>query len=117
MIVLALHEFCRVLKKNGFIILSFDYPLIKLDPFTAEHDPITPAWYAETVLKSIPLVTFRQIANAGHFSFLSPFPKSLRNPILLPSTDSGGFAREKFRVQLSKEILAYPNEKLSLNYI
>ncbi len=50
---------------------------------TAEHEPITPAWNAETVLKSIPdelLVTFRQIADAGHFSFRSPFPESIRNP-------------------------------------
>ena len=55
---------------------------------TAEHDPFTPAWNAETVLKSISdesLVTFRQIVNAGHFSFLSPFPESMKNPKFLPA--------------------------------
>ena len=55
------------------------------------------------------------IANAGHFSFLSPFPEPMKNPMFLPSTDPEGFVREKFHVQLPIEILAYLNEKLYLN--
>ncbi|WP_242873089.1 alpha/beta hydrolase family protein [Clostridium magnum] len=99
----------------GWFMNGLDNVTIPILMLTAEHDPITPAWNAETVLKSIPdesLITFRQIANAGHFSFLSPFPESMRNLKFLPSTDPEGFEREKFHVQLPKEILAYLNKKL-----
>jgi len=83
---------------------------------TAEHDTITPDWNTKTVLKSVKdkyLVTFRQIENASHFSFLSPFPESMRNPQFLPSIDPEGFDRENFHIQLPKDILSYLNEKLS----
>lgn len=102
----------------GWFMNGLDNVTIPILMLTAEHDSITPAWNAETVLKSIPnesLVTFRQVANAGHFSFLSPFPESMRNPKFLPSTDPEGFEREKFHVQLPKEILAYLNKELYLN--
>lgn len=102
----------------GWFMNGLDNVTIPILMLTAEHDHITPAWNAETVLQSVPdksLVTFRQIANAGHCSFLSPFPESMRNPKFLPSTDPEGFEREKFHVQLPKEILAYLNEKLYLN--
>ncbi|AGF57183.1 putative dienelactone hydrolase [Clostridium saccharoperbutylacetonicum] len=100
----------------GWFMNGLDDVRIPILMLTAEHDTITPAWNAETVLKSIPdksLVTFKQIENAGHFSFLSPFPESMRNPNFLPSTDPEGFDRENFHAQLPKDILAYLNEKLS----
>jgi predicted dienelactone hydrolase len=87
---------------------------------TAEHDPITPAWNAETVLKSIgdkSLITFKRIENAGHFSFLSPFPESMKNLKFLPSTDPEGFNREEFHIQLPKEILTFLNKKLLYPFI
>ncbi|WP_411679437.1 alpha/beta hydrolase family protein [Clostridium thailandense] len=102
----------------GWFMNGLDNVTIPILALTAEHDPITPSWNTETVLKSIPdesLVTFRQVTNAGHFSFLSPFPESMRNPKFLPSTDPEGFEREKFHVKLPKEILAYLNKKLHLN--
>lgn len=34
MIILTLQEFRRVLKKNGYIVLTFDYPVINLDSFS-----------------------------------------------------------------------------------
>lgn len=100
----------------GWFLNGLDNVTIPILMLTAEHDPITPAWNAETVLKSIPdksLVTFRQIENAGHFSFLSPFPESMKSAKFLPSTDPEGFDREEFHAQLPKEILAYLDEKLS----
>ena len=103
---------------TGWFINGLDNVSIPILMFTAEHDPFTPAWNAEVVIKNITdksLVTFKQIENAGHFSFLSPFPESMRNPKFLPSTDPEGFEREKFHVQLPIEILAYLNEKLYLN--
>lgn len=77
---------------------------------TAEHDPVTPRWQAELLLDRAPdrnQVTWREIENAGHFSFLSPFPPRMRNPGFPPSTDPEGFDRERFHERLPGEILEF----------
>ena len=74
----------------------------------AEHDPYTPRWNAELVLDGVPdrsQVTYRVVENAGHFSFLSPFPAQMRKASFLPSTDPEGFDREEFHQRLSAELL------------
>ena len=74
---------------------------------TAEHDPYTPEWHAEVVLNSVPdrsLVRYRMVENAGHFSFLSPYPPKLRSMGFLPTTDPEGFDREAFHEVLPEEI-------------
>jgi predicted dienelactone hydrolase len=76
----------------------------------AEHDRITPGWQGKLVLDRVPnrsQVTYRVIENAGHFSFLSPFPPAMRNPNFPPSTDPEGFDREKFHEKLDAELLAF----------
>jgi len=81
----------------------------------AEHDPFTPRWHADVVLDRVPdraQVTCRVIENAGHFSFLSPFPAQMRNASFLPSTDPEGFDREKFHERLPAELLEFLDEKL-----
>jgi predicted dienelactone hydrolase len=81
----------------------------------AEHDPFTPRWQADVVLDRVPdrsQVTYRVIANAGHFSFLSPFPPQMRNASFRPSTDPEGFDRDKFHEQLPIEVLEYIDERL-----
>lgn len=102
---------------TGWFLNSLDKVTIPVLMLTAEHDAVTPAWNAEVVLKSIPdrsLVTFRKIGNAGHFSFLSPFPDAMKSPAFLPSTDPPGFDRNEFHKQLPAEILEFLNEKLNL---
>jgi predicted dienelactone hydrolase len=76
----------------------------------AEHDSITPRWHADVVLERVPdrtKVTCRVIENAGHFSFLSPFPPPMRNANFRPSTDPQGFDRESFHEGLPGEVLAF----------
>ena len=75
-----------------------------------EHDRITPPWQGELVLDGVPdrsRVTYRVIENAGHFSFLSPFPPAMRSSKFPPSTDPEGFDREKFHDTLNAELLAF----------
>jgi predicted dienelactone hydrolase len=82
---------------------------------TAEHDPVTPRWQAELLMDRVPdrdQVTWREIENAGHFSFLSPFPPHMRNPGFLPSTDPAGFDREKLHERLPEEILYFLDERM-----
>lgn len=83
--------------------------------FIAEHDPITPSWNAAIVLNYVPdksQITFHKVENAGHFSFLSPFPSAMKNPGFLPSTDPDGFDRIQFHKHLPTEILVFLNNKL-----
>jgi predicted dienelactone hydrolase len=81
---------------------------------TAEHDPHTPASNAERVLEQIPHTTHRQIPNAGHFSFLSPFPTAMTNPGFPPSTDPAGFNREEFHQTLAPELRKFLQSALNL---
>jgi predicted dienelactone hydrolase len=82
---------------------------------TAEHDPYTPEWHAEVVLNGVPdrsRVTYRMVENAGHFSFLSPYPPKLSNLGFLPTTDPEGFDREAFHQLLPAEIHEFLNAAL-----
>ena len=81
-----------------------ELPILML---TAEHDPYTPEWHAEVVLNGVPdrsQVRYRMVENAGHFSFLSPYPPKLRSMGFLPTTDPEGFDREAFHEVLPEEI-------------
>ncbi|MPS47425.1 alpha/beta fold hydrolase [Methylobacillus sp.] len=89
-----------------------DVPILML---SAEHDPYTPAWHGEIVRKGVrdpANVTSRCVKNAGHFSFLSPFPPKIKQGGALPTIDPEGFDRERFHEQLKQEILAYFNLRL-----
>ncbi|EQA38544.1 alpha/beta hydrolase family protein [Leptospira inadai serovar Lyme str. 10] len=99
----------------GWFMNSLGTVTVPILIFMAEHDPITPSWNAEVVLNSVPdrsHVTLRTIKNAGHFSFLSPFPTAMKNPNFRPSIDPEGFDREQFHKQLPVDILDFLNDKL-----
>ncbi|MDJ1471539.1 alpha/beta fold hydrolase [Cytophagaceae bacterium DM2B3-1] len=107
---------------TGWFRDSLSKVTIPILMFMAEHDPVTPAWNAEVVLTSIPdasQVIHKVVENAGHFSFLSPFPETMRRPDFRPSTDPPGFDRDAFHKELPVEVLAFledtlnrtPNEK------
>lgn len=76
----------------------------------AEHDPFTTRWHADLLLARLPEgapITWRVVENAGHFSFLSPFPPAMKSPSFLPSTDPPGFDREAFHERLHAELLEF----------
>jgi predicted dienelactone hydrolase len=101
---------------TGWFMNSLDKVTIPILIFIAEHDPITPKWNGEIVLNCVPdklKVTYKEIENAGHFSFLSPFPLTMKNADFLPSMDPVGFDREKFHKQLPIDILDFLNGKLN----
>lgn len=99
----------------GWFMNSLSKVTIPILLYGAEHDPITPEWNAEIVRNGVPdpsQVTYHFVPNAGHFSFLSPFPAAMKNPNFRPSTDPEGFDREKFHEELPKEILEFLNDTL-----
>ncbi len=82
---------------------------------TAEHDPHTPSWHADLVLNGVAdrnRVTHRVVENAGHFSFLTPFPAKMKSAGFPPATDPEGFDREKFHQVLPGEVLEFLNRHL-----
>ena len=84
---------------------------------TAEHDLVLPPWTGELVRQGVPdpsLVECREIRNAGHFSFLSPFPAAMVRPGFLPATDPEGFDRQRFHETLPEEILRFLKNRLDL---
>ncbi len=103
---------------TGWFMNSLEKVTIPILMLIAERDSITPDWNADIVMKYIPdksQVTFRKVENAGHFSFLSPFPDSMKSPNFLPSTDPSGFNREEFYKELPIEILQFLDDKLNQN--
>jgi fermentation-respiration switch protein FrsA (DUF1100 family) len=78
--------------------------------WAGERDPFTPLWQAQLILDLVPhrdRVAFRVVPNAGHFSFLSPFPPAMKLPGFLPAFDPAGFDREAFHAELNVEMRAF----------
>jgi predicted dienelactone hydrolase len=64
------------------------------------------------IAKANPLINCQIVENAGHFSFLSPFPATIKDKVGLAAKDPDSFDREKFHTQLQIEILNFLNDKL-----
>ncbi|MDR3265557.1 MAG: alpha/beta hydrolase [Synergistaceae bacterium] len=79
--------------------------------FFGDRDSLTPPeFHAEIVLNGVPnrdKVRYRIVENAGHFSFLSPFPPFMSNASFPPSQDPPGFDRESFLSKLNAEVLDF----------
>lgn len=84
--------------------------------YIATEDQYTPKkWTADVILNGVPnpeLVRLREIKNAGHFSFISPFPDAMKRPDFPPATDPEGFDRAAFHKQLPDAIFQFLNSHL-----
>jgi predicted dienelactone hydrolase len=86
---------------------AVDVPILLI---TAEKDELTPAVHADIVRKGVPqgtIIEHQRIPNAGHFSFLTPFPAALVNPQFAPSQDPPGFDRPCFHQRLNRMVLRF----------
>jgi hypothetical protein len=63
------------------------------------------------VAKVNPLINCQFVENAGHFSFLSLFPSTIKDKVGLAAKDPDSFDREKFHKQLPKDILDSFNDR------
>jgi predicted dienelactone hydrolase len=78
--------------------------------FTGERDAHTTSWHAQVVKQGLlnpSLLTHISVPNAGHYSFLSPYPAAMINPSFPPSQDPEGFDREAFHIQMNAEITRF----------
>lgn len=79
------------------------------------QDTITPAYHVQLVLNGVAdktSVEYRLTEEAGHYSFLSPFPAALINAAFLPSQDIPGFDRPQFHETMNTEITAFLRKEL-----
>ena len=86
---------------------AVNLPILMLD---AQKDPYTPSFHAQMILNGVAdpkKIQYRTVENAGHFSFLSPFPESMRSPAFPPSQDPPGFDREHFHKTLNADIIDF----------
>lgn len=93
--------------RNEGALNDVDIPILML---TAEKDEYTPQFHAQIVLEGVAdktKVQHRVVENAGHFSFLSPFPDVMNNIAFPPSQDPIGFDRKRFHNELNAEVLNF----------
>ncbi len=92
---------------------AVDVPILML---TGERDPHTPPFHAEVVRNGLPAQTRLEhsvVANAGHFSFMSPFPDVMKHPDFLPGNDPDGFDRAGYQDILARDVVAFLRTALS----
>ncbi len=84
-----------------------DVPILML---AAEKDKYTPYFHSQIILDGLPdhtEIEHRIVENAGHFSFLSPFPAKMSGTAFLPAHDPPGFDRPLFHEALNVEVLDF----------
>ncbi len=103
------------LTPGWFTAMSLKNVHIPVLIFNAEKDDYIPdiqiRFFIEAI-KANALIDFNMIKNAGHFSFLSPFPETIKDKVGLAAKDPDGFDRELFHNQLQMEILGFLKNKL-----
>jgi predicted dienelactone hydrolase len=77
---------------------------------TGEKDELTPSEHARNVIDGVgdaALVEHKEIAGAGHFSFMSKFPPEMTRPEFKPSQDPEGFDRDAIQPALFADITEF----------
>lgn len=75
-----------------------------------KDDELTEPNHAEIIAsnyKDKAAMTYRTVKNAGHYSFITPFPEALKSEIGVVAEDPEGFNREAFHDALGLEIVRY----------
>lgn len=82
---------------------------------TGELDEHTPPFHAEVVRNGVPDATtldHRVVHNAGHYSFMSPFPEVMRGPDFPPGNDPEGFDRAAYQDTLATDVATFLDKTL-----
>lgn len=60
-------------------------------------------------------LTHRVVKNAGHYSFLGPFPEAIKSQVGEAANDPAGFDREQFHRELHEEVLRFLRKALAVD--
>ncbi len=82
----------------------------------AQHDevPLDTPERLSGLLPDASHLRHRMIPNAGHYSFLSPFPDHMKHRVGAASSDPPGFDRHAFHAELNTEVLSFLISSLKL---
>ncbi len=79
--------------------------------FRAEKDSeLTEPYQSEIIAKNYvnkALLTYCTVPNAGHYSFITPFPEAMRDELGVIAQDPDGFDRKAFQQKLSADMLTF----------
>lgn len=81
-----------------------------------EQDPITPPSHVALLRERLPAdarLASACVPDAGHFSFMSPFPASLVRPGFPPAHDPPGFDRPAYQPRLHEDVADFLRDRLT----
>jgi len=79
----------------------------------ARDDILLPQYHAEHIRAALPTPPeYVRIENAGHFSFIAPFPEALRQTVGPAAQDPAGFDRAALHQRMNVEIAAFLSRTL-----
>ncbi|MET3211202.1 UNVERIFIED_CONTAM: putative dienelactone hydrolase [Paenibacillus sp. PvR008] len=93
--------------RNEGALNNVRLPILMLD---AERDPYALPFHAQIIMNSVAepqMIRYRTVENAGHYSFLTPFPAEMISPDFPPSQDPPGFDRVQFHETLKAEVVEF----------
>ncbi|MHA6533555.1 alpha/beta hydrolase family protein [Paenibacillus sp. BAC0078] len=93
--------------RNEGALNNVRLPILMLD---AERDPYALPFHAQIIMNSVAepqMIRYRTVENAGHYSFLTPFPAEMISPAFPPSQDPPGFDRVQFHETLKAEVVEF----------
>jgi predicted dienelactone hydrolase len=97
-----------ILFKSKESLAQVDIPALLL---RAEKDSeLTEPYQSEIIVnnyKDKSKLSYRMVVNAGHYSFITPFPEAIKSELGVVAKDPYGFNREEFHENLGKEIVSY----------
>jgi predicted dienelactone hydrolase len=78
--------------------------------------PVGHSHIIKTGVSNKELVDHRVIPNAGHYSFLSPYPAAMRSKAFLPSQDPPGFNRDQFYEEMCQVVFAFLHQAMAIAF-
>jgi len=93
---------------------SFERVNVAVRIYCADRDTLLPCRYhAEKIYKSLSRAAeYVVLQNAGHYSFIAPFPESIKGQVGEAAQDPDGFDRAARHAKLNPEILDFFDRKL-----
>ena len=88
-------------------LVEVDVPVLL---YVGKADPHTGPWHGQIVTRGLSeglTLVHREIDNAGHFSFMSPFPDVMVSPSFPPGNDPDGFDRSAYLPVLQAEVFEF----------
>ncbi len=102
-----------ILFKSRDSLAQVDIPALLLR--AGKDDQLTEPFQSEVIAKNYrnkEMLTYRTIENAGHYSFITPFPKFMKGELGAIAQDPRGFDRKKFHQNIGQEIGDYLDDVL-----